>query len=702
MVLLQVAKANGGSNAANQVAYHWAKSLGELEINVLAAMVHINLLMVLVVINLCLGGDSAVKLLSKFGLLEAAVEYAVENLSFDFAFDIAKVALKTKVPDIYLKYALYLEDDGKFSEAEQAFVRAGKPKEAVLMYVHQKDWDSAQRIAESYCPDSIPDVLVGQAQIAFQKKDYQKAESYLLRADRPDIAVLYYKEAQMWPDALRIVKEYLPHKLDEFQKEMSRKSGSNYQDIISQAKTWENNGEYKRAIEMYLQLTTQNCENKEVLIQNWYKAVDLCTKFNSQNESDVVTLVCDRLAHLGLYGQAGELFLQVDMIKEGIDMFIVGEEWDKARHVAKNIAPKFAQYIEDAYIEYLKERNRPDEMKSVDPNGALQMYMNSGDWEKCLELAKEQGPNVLAKYVALNAAHLIKSNAILSALNLFTIHGAPATPQNFNIYKRLCLEVFGFNIEGPQAYPTYSNLRNVLFNIIEELTKRSDTNNSAYGEFDKYLLVSHYLSLRCACMDIPQLNAIVAKLSVSLLRYTDVIPADRAFYQAGLHCKSVGWESMAFVFFNRFLDLSEAIEEGSIDLVDNSDLADTDIPIEVPLPDQPFMPEDEREETKEWVLALSMDRQVEQTLPLDQDRQTYVASLKSPHTGIISLPCVITGYPVLKQKVEFKKEGRCANKDDWSKFIMNAKTTQNENCLDIIRFLNKWCGQPLNPAHSFH
>jgi cobalamin-dependent methionine synthase I len=29
-------------------------------------------------------------------------------------------------------------------------------------------------------------------------------------------------------------------------------------------------------------------------------------------------------------------------------------------------------------------------MKSVDPNGALQMYMNSGDWEKCLELAKEQ------------------------------------------------------------------------------------------------------------------------------------------------------------------------------------------------------------------------------------------------------------------------------------------------------------------------
>ena len=50
----QVAKSHGGANAAKQVAYLWAKSLG---------------------------GDSAVKLLSKFGLLEAAIDYATENWS---------------------------------------------------------------------------------------------------------------------------------------------------------------------------------------------------------------------------------------------------------------------------------------------------------------------------------------------------------------------------------------------------------------------------------------------------------------------------------------------------------------------------------------------------------------------------------------------------------------------------------------------
>lgn len=32
-----------------------------------------------------------------------------------------------------------------------------------------------------------------QAKIAFQKKDFQKAETFLLRADRPDIAASFYK-----------------------------------------------------------------------------------------------------------------------------------------------------------------------------------------------------------------------------------------------------------------------------------------------------------------------------------------------------------------------------------------------------------------------------------------------------------------------------------------------------------------------------
>ena len=60
-------------------------------------------------------------------------------------------------------------------------------------YVHNQDWDAAQRVAEQNDPDSVSDVLVGQARFAFEEKEFQKAESFLLRAQRPELAVKYYK-----------------------------------------------------------------------------------------------------------------------------------------------------------------------------------------------------------------------------------------------------------------------------------------------------------------------------------------------------------------------------------------------------------------------------------------------------------------------------------------------------------------------------
>ena len=103
------------------------------------------------------------------------------------------------------------------------------------------------------------------------------------------------------------------------------------------------------------------------------------------------------------------------------------------------------------------------QMQAVDPDSALRMYANSKQWDKCLELAYKQvqilnsdlpdvqlwpsytphsshqghlyhcltlqGGDILSKYVALYAAELIKSNAALSALKLFSKYGAPPNPQ---------------------------------------------------------------------------------------------------------------------------------------------------------------------------------------------------------------------------------------------------------------------------------
>lgn len=53
--------------------------------------------------------------------------------AFDFAFELARLANKNKLPEIHMKHAMFLEDEGRFHEAEAEFIKAGKPKEAVLM-----------------------------------------------------------------------------------------------------------------------------------------------------------------------------------------------------------------------------------------------------------------------------------------------------------------------------------------------------------------------------------------------------------------------------------------------------------------------------------------------------------------------------------------------------------------------------------------
>jgi hypothetical protein len=72
-----------------------------------------------------LGGSEGAVLLQRLGLADGAVEYAMEVGAFAHAFQLAEGAAKEKLSDVHLKYAMFLEDAGRFAEAEQEFLNAG-------------------------------------------------------------------------------------------------------------------------------------------------------------------------------------------------------------------------------------------------------------------------------------------------------------------------------------------------------------------------------------------------------------------------------------------------------------------------------------------------------------------------------------------------------------------------------------------------
>ena len=52
--------------------------------------------------------------------------------------------------------------------------------------------------------------------------------------------------------------------------------------------------------------------------------------------------------------------------------------------------------------------------------------------------------------------------------------------------------------------------------------------------------MAHYLALQVVANGNEALKELAAKLSLALLRHTDIVPADKAFYLAGMAC-NVRW-----------------------------------------------------------------------------------------------------------------------------------------------------------------
>ena len=121
----------------------------------------------------------------------------------------------------------------------------------------------------------------------------------------------------MWPEALRVCKEYLPpQKLRELQAEYEKHNASastrDSDSLRQQGRRWEESGDYEHAVDCYLK------------IDDWSKAAELAIKFlDGEKALSVAEVAGPRLVAAGKHSAAAQLYLGVEMIKEAVDAFIV-------------------------------------------------------------------------------------------------------------------------------------------------------------------------------------------------------------------------------------------------------------------------------------------------------------------------------------------------------------------------------------------
>ncbi|KAH9637137.1 hypothetical protein HF086_016159 [Spodoptera exigua] len=175
------------------------------------------------------------------------------------------------------------------------------------------------------------------------------------------------------------------------------------------------------------------------------------------------------------------------------------------------------------------------------------------------------------------------------------------------------------------------------------------------------------------------------KAARALPRYTDIIVADAAYYASGMAVRAEGPSGAreAFVLLNRCLDLAEAADDDSAHLLDYTDFECTDWSRTPLLLESGCVRGAALEDAREWVLAVSMDQTVEQTLPVD-GRGMYASSLADTEPC-----CVVTGYPLGSRLVTFTN-GRCANREWWSRVVSAARGGGIPAAL--LHHVEAWCG----------
>jgi len=650
---------------------------------------------VTIALLMAVGVSEGSKYLIKHGLIEAAIEHATENGAFDMAFELANHSLPKKLPEIHLKHALFLEDEEQYQLAEEEFVKANKPKEAIDMYVHQQDWASAIRVAENYDPAAISDVYVAHARVQADAGDFKGAEELYISAARPELALVMLQEAELWQDALRLAQMHLPHRVAEvnmaYQSAQARSGkGGSKKDFIATARGWEQSKQWAQAIDAYLAARKEVIDNVEDLEDLWDRAIELARNHLPNKHVEIATEVSRRLIALGREETAADILFEIGRQDEALTVCLTAKKFEKAKALSQGNAA-LKRRLDEAYQGHLvlQEDGTGELVELGRTDVALDVLAKRGDWDRLWEVASKEKLShaTVAKYVMMRCSQLLRGNAAKQdeAVSLLLNRPGLAGDSNIPFYHELVSTILSRSYGTEQSVDqaeTVSNLREVLFRLAKQYRGHA-VDKQLPQDLEELLMATHYQHMFFLCTEHGLVDT-AAKCSITLLKYPDIVVPDKAFYQAGVACREQGNINLAFLLLNRYVDLTEAIDTNDSSFMDNADFQDADaIPLNSPLPHSHYLEdEDMREDVRTWVLSVVTDSNIEQKIPnREKTRNTLYDGL-----FVSDRPtCIVSGYPVYSTDM-LEINNSVANRKEW-----NALVSKTRHC--------PWTGQPQNPIY---
>jgi len=326
---------------------------------------------------------------------------------------------------------------------------------------------------------------------------------------------------------------------------------------------------------------------------------------------------------MGDHERAGDLLAEVSQFKSAIDCYIRAKAWTKAKSLADGPAKQFADYVQAAHTRAIVKRGGASGSElsaavsgaggTAGAEQALEELSAAGRWQEVLELAAKTGESQLNRHGARflrNAVSSEEPSEAGKAVLLMSRFGAPAVASESDSYQRLLRLVLGGTKSEHPGDDAILALREVLYSVVSRLRKPGTDaadDPRAMARMDRLLLCSHYAAMRVSAIR-QGLKDVALQLSIALLRYCDLVPPDRAYFEAAELAKEQGKSGLGFVLTNRLLDIFEAIDDQDISMITNDEFEDTDLPppSTFRLPRRRYLSKAEEEKLRNWALQGSM------------------------------------------------------------------------------------------------
>ena len=656
------------------------------------------------------GGTLGVPLLAQTNLLTAAIDFAAANASLEHALELARDHCPDKMPNLHFQYAVQLEDEQRYLEAEEQFVKANKTREAIDMYIHRHSWPDAVRVATQFQPSSIPIVFVAQAQLAVKEHDFELAEEMFLRANKPELVLQMYQNQGLFNDAMRIAETYVPHLVDKLNLSSSSPSSSSSQqqqhnnhcvikeDYLQKGLSMQHEQRYNDAIDMYLQAIQNDTLDMNDLQQIWTSAIQVATSFCPDRYQQVLQTVTSRLVDIGNHESAIDILYQVNEMEDAVNLAIQYKCWNKAMSMSKghrSLADRVTKAMEYHTMVTTNTEEATSSDVMLNSESSLDIYASQGEWTKIWTLlnTSKASNQICTKYAALQMQQALASKddlSIFNAVETLYNHAAPDYDSHCELYINLTQTILSFDMQRQSALDyneMIQRLRSVLY------TLRSTMNHSN-EELEHVFLTIHFTAMLQNFIRYEMLEQ-ACKCALTLLQYSGTwIPADKAYYTAGQMCMQQNYNSLAFQLFNHYIDLIEAMEDntdGGQTSIPNKDFSMTSLLYNnstTIVPSHHYVTQEEtREEVRDWVLSQCIDPDLDPSLPTRQNAKGTIyevlysdpISLLSSSASTNTRYCRMTGYPLDLDPnvmiIETQDEERITvNKDDWS--LLVSKTNK--------------------------